>query len=486
VNTGEPWPDPFWAERRVRRMQTKLHQWAAEDPGRRFDDLFNLVHHPDFLTVAWERVRGNKGARTAGVDRVVPAFISDETDIAAFLSDAREQLKARTFTPLPVRERMIPKPGGGGKLRRLGIPTAMDRLVQASLVLVLEPIFEADFKPVSYGFRPRRRAQDAIAEIHRLGTQNSHWVFEADITACFDELAHSAILERVRRRVGDKRVLALVKAFLKSGIMPAGGQVRDTTTGTPQGGIASPLLANIALSVLDEHFCAKWDAHGDGNARFRHRRRGGATYRIVRYADDFVIMVHGSKAHADALWEEVSQVLAPLGLRLSETKSRVCHLDEGFDFLGFHIQRRTKRGTSKKYVYTYPSKKALLSIMAKVRALPNSSRHRTLADLLRQLNWVLRGWCNYFRHGVSAATFRYLDQFTWQRVTRWLLKRHPRITWKELYRRFLTATPGQRPAEKGLILFNPQSVEITRYRWRANRIPTPWTSNNITAATTAT
>jgi RNA-directed DNA polymerase len=223
-------------------MQAKLHQWAAEDPGRQFDDLYNLIHHPDFLAVAWERVRGNKGARTAGVDRVIPAFISDEAGVAAFLDDTREQLKARTFSPLPVRERMIPKTGSPGKFRRLGIPSAMDRLVQAALVLVLEPIFEADFKPVSYGFRPRRRAQDAIAEIHAFGSRNYHWVFEADITACFDELSHSAILDRVRLRVGDKRVLALVKSFLKAGIMSEAGQIEGTASGTPQGGIASPLL----------------------------------------------------------------------------------------------------------------------------------------------------------------------------------------------------------------------------------------------------
>jgi RNA-directed DNA polymerase len=286
VNTDAPAPTLETARVWVLRMQAKLHQWATNDPGRRFDDLFNLVGHPDFLTIAWERVRGNKGARTAGVDRVTPARITDGPGVVAFLNDAREHLKARTFTPLPVRERLIPKTGQPGKFRRLGIPSAMDRLVQASLVLVLEPIFEADFKPVSYGFRPRRRAQDAIAEIHHLGSRSYHWVFEADIAACFDELSHSAILDRVRRRVGDKRVLALVKAFLKAGIMTADGLARDTITGTPQGGIASPLLANIALSVLDEHFCAKWDAHWPSWRREVHRKRGGATYRIVRYADD--------------------------------------------------------------------------------------------------------------------------------------------------------------------------------------------------------
>jgi RNA-directed DNA polymerase len=198
------------------------------------------------------------------------------------------------------------------------------------------------------------------------------------------------------------------------------------------------------LTALDEHFCAKWDAHGTDGRRYIHRQRGGATYRIVRYADDFAIMVMGSKNHADALWDEVTQVLAPMGLRLSAAKTRVCHLDEGFDFLGFRIQRRRKRGTSKYHVYTYPSKKALASIKTKVRALTNGSRHRTLADLLRQLNSVLRGWCNYFRHGVSSATFHYLDHFAWWRVTGWLRKRHPRITWKALQRRFLTASPGHR------------------------------------------
>jgi RNA-directed DNA polymerase len=462
-------------------MQTKLHLWAAGDPGRRFDDLFNLVTDPAFLVTAWERVRGNQGARTAGVDRVVPRSIEGD-DIIAFLSGLRAQLKAQTFSALPVREHVIPKPGGSGRVRRLGIPTVADRCVQAALKLVLEPIFEADFKPVSYGFRPKRRAQDAIAEIHYFGSRKYQWVFEADITACFDEIDHVALMGRVRHRIGDRRVLALVKAFLKAGIMSRDGQVRDSLTGTPQGGILSPVLANIALSVLDEHFCARWDAHGTHQRRSEHRKRGGATYRIVRYADDFVVMVSGSRAQAEVLWDEVAAVLAPVGLRLSPDKSRVCHIDEGFDFLGFRVQRRTKAGTNKRHVYTYPSKKALASIMGKIRALTNGSRHRTLADLLRQLNLVLRGWCYYFRHGVSSATFRYLDQYTWHRVTRWLLKRHPRMTWKTLYRRFLTPRPVQRPTEDGITLFTPQSVSITRYSWRATRIPTPWAGHTVETA----
>lgn len=484
MNTGEPliWPDLYEAERRVLRMQAKLHQWAAENPGRRFDDLFNLVTDPAFLVTAWERVRGNKGARTAGVDRVIPRFITQEDDIVAFLARLREQLKSRIFRPLPVREHLIPKPGGSGKIRRLGIPTAADRCVQAALKLVLEPIFEADFKPVSHGFRPKRRAQDAIAEIHYYGSHKYHWVFEADITACFDEIDHTALMDRVRHRITDKRLLLLVKAFLKAGIMAKDGRVRDSITGTPQGGILSPLLANIALSVLDEHFCAKWEAHGTYQRRWEHRKRGGAIYRIIRYADDFVIMVSGHQHHADALWDQAAAVLAPLGLRLSAQKTRVCHIDDGFDFLGFHIQRRTKAGTDKKHVYTYPSKKALASIIGKVRTLTNSSGHQSLVDLLRQLNPTLQGWCNYFRHGVSSATFHYLDQYTWHRVTRWLTKRHPHMTWKQLHQRYMTSRPWQRLTQDGIILFSPQTVAITRYRWRAARIPTPWTAITLETA----
>jgi RNA-directed DNA polymerase len=209
-------------------------------------------------------------------------------------------------------------------------------VAQAALKLILEPIFEAGFQPCSYGFRPGRRAQDAIAEIHHLAShpRNYAWVLEGDIEACFDRIDHTALMARVRRRVGDKRVLALVKAFCKAGILTEAQAVQDTQAGTPQGGILSPLLANIALSALDEHFTAAWAAMGDSSARHRRRQRGLATYRLVRYADDFVVMVHGTRAHAEALREEAAAALAPLGLRLAETKTRIVHIDEGFDFLG--------------------------------------------------------------------------------------------------------------------------------------------------------
>jgi RNA-directed DNA polymerase len=470
VNTGASWPSPRQARARVLGIQTKLHRWAGEDEDRRFDDLFNLVVDPAFLLVAWTRVRGNTGARSAGVDGHTARAIEVGRGVEAFLGDLRADLKARTFKPQPVRERMIPK--AGGKQRRLGIPTVGDRVVQAALKLVLEPIFEADFQSCSYGFRPNRRAQDAINEVHYLASRSYEWVLEGDIEACFDNIDHTALMDRVRRRVGDKRVLALVKAFLKAGILTELGDHEDTDAGTPQGGILSPLLANIALSVLDDHFADAWETTMATRVdRSRRRRHGQPTYRLVRYADDFVALVSGQRAHAEMLRSEVAAVLAPMGLRLSAHKTTIVHIDEGFDFLGFRIQRRRQAGSTKRYVYTYPSKKALAAILDTVRTLTRRTANPDLSVLLHRLNAVLRGWCNYFRHAASKRTFCYLDAFCWRRVTQWLRKRHPGVSWKALHRRYL---PGWRPAATGVTLFMPQKVTVVRDRYRGASIPTPW------------
>lgn len=481
MNTVESWPDFNEAWLRVRRMQVKLHWWATRDPGRIFHDLYNLVYDPAFLMHAWERVHGNKGGRTAGIDGVTPHSIPKASTV--LLSELQRSLKDRSFRPYPVRETLIPKPGNPLRKRRLGIPTVADRIVQASLKLVLEPIFEADFQPCSYGFRPRRRAQDAVAEIHHLGTAGYTWVLEGDIEACFDNIDHTALLDRVRGRISDKRVLMLIKSFLKAGVLAEDGIERDTHTGTPQGGILSPLLANIALSVLDDHYRRKWDAVGagvkhPGQRRKTLHRKGGATYRLVRYADDFVVLVHGTEQHAVAARTEVAQVLAPIGLSLSAEKTRVVHMDAGFDFLGWRIQRRTKAGTNRKAIYTYPAKKSLTSVVKKIRFITrrSGSPYNSLEDLLRHLNSVVRGWCMYFRHGVSSATFRYVYFYTWYAVARWLRARHPRLGWRKIQRRYLTGYPAHRPAENGILLYNPQEIVIERYRWKGYTIPTPWSA----------
>lgn len=459
------------AERRVLEIQTKLHHWATDDPDRRFDDLFNLVADPAFLLVAWDRVRGNKGARTAGVDGKTARYIEAAQGVEVFLDKLRSQVKDRSFTPVPVRERMIPK--ANGKLRRLGIPTVADRVVQASLKLLLEPIFEADFLPCSYGFRPKRRAHDAIAESRFLASYSYEWVVEGDIEACFDTIDHAALMDRVRRRVGDKRVLALVKAFLKAGILTEGGSLKVSSTGTPQGGILSPLLANIALTVLDEYVANRPGGPSTTPARRVGRlRRGEPNLRLVRYADDFLVLVAGTREHCEVLREEVAAVLAPMGMRLSMEKTRITHIDEGLDFLGWRIQRHRKRGTDRQYVYTYPAKKSVRTVARKIKTVCRTDVNQPLPVLLRQLNSMLRGWCAYFRPGVSSATFQFLRQLVWGQAIRWIRRKHRRITWKDLRRRYCNG--GWWPTTEDITLFDPAKVRTTRYRYRGAVIPSPW------------
>jgi RNA-directed DNA polymerase len=238
------------------------------------------------------------------------------------------------------------------------------------------------------------------------------------------------------------------------------------------GGVLSPLLSNAALAVLDEYFVKAWAAMGPSHARERRRRKGLANYRLIRYADDFVVMVAGTRADAASLREEVAVVLAEMGLRLSEAKTRMVHLDEGFDFLGFRIQRHRQPGSTRRHLYTYPSKAALAAIKTKVRTATREGKNEPLAILLGRLNPVLRGWTNYFRHGVSKATFNYLRAFVWRRVVCWLRHKHPTMTWKELRQRYLA---GWWPAQGETVLVDPARVHVTRYRYRGDRIPSPWT-----------
>ena len=480
MNTGAPWPTLSMeeAEARVLGIQAKLHRWATQDRTRRFGDLYNLVGDPAFLLVGWRRVRGNKGARSAGVDGETAYYVESVRGEEPFLAELRASLKDRSFRPLPVREPMIPKPGSS-KQRRLGIATVRDRVVQASLKLVLEPIFEADFLPCSYGFRPKRRPHDAIAEVRLLASRSYEWIVEGDIKSCFDEISHSSLMDRVRQRVADKRVLALVKAFLKAGILGEDGALRDNNAGTPQGSILSPLLSNVALSVLDEHI-----ARGSGGPaasrveRAKRRRHGLPNYRLVRFADDWCLLVSGSKADAEALREEIAGVLlSTMGLRLSEEKTLITHIDEGLDFLGWRIQRHRKRGTNRYYVYTYPSHKAVKAVTRKVKTLCRAmSTNLPLEALLSRLNPAMRGWCVYFRPGVSAAAFGNLSHRAWWQVMAWLRRKHRGISWNELRRRYCGGKWWPITDRGGL--FNPEKVRITRYRYRGAAIPSPWPVKN--------
>lgn len=470
VNIGDLLAVPFTAGQRVLGMQTKLHRWAAAELGRRFDDLYNLVADPAFLVMAWERVSGNTGARSAGVDRRTVRSINESAGgVVGLLEGIRADLKARAFRPLPVKQRYIPKPGGG--TRQLGIPTVTDRVVQASVKLVLEPIFEPGFRSCSYGFRPGRRAQDAIEEIRKHAREGYEWVFEGDIAACFDEIDHTALLGLVRRRVKDKRMLELIKAFLRAGILGADGIDRDTYSGTPQGGILSPLLANIALSELDDHVHRVWTTHTNATARMMHRRRGGATFRLTRYADDFVVMVNGARGHAESLWGEIGSVLARVGLRLAPEKTRIVHIDEGFDFLGFRIRRHRQYGSDRDLIYTFPSRRSMTSIKRKVKTVTRRITHQDADVLFRQLGTITRGWAQYFRHGSSSKAYHDLQNYLWWRVWEWLRNKHPRTGKRWIIRRYYN---GWWPEYNGVALWQPATMTIQRYRYRGGLIPTPW------------
>jgi len=481
VKTAEP---AWWlsaAHGRVSEIQTKLHCWAGRDSSARFCDLFNLVYDQAFLTVAWDKVAGNKGARTPGIDNLTARAVEQVPGgVRLLLEDIRERVKTGRFEPLPVKQRMIPKPNG--KLRRLGIPVLADRIVQASLKLVLEPIFEADFLPCSYGFRPNRRCWDAVAEVRYLASRPRcyEWVVEGDIRACFDNIDHTALLGRVRHRIKDKKVVALVRAFLKAGIMTEDATLLDTTAGTPQGGVLSPLLANIALGVLDEFIDQQPGGPSTGPVeRARRLRHGQPNFKLVRYADDWCLMVRGTRDDAQKLLGYIGVVLAEVGLELSAEKTLITHIDQGIDFLGWRIQRHQKKGTANRYyVYSYPSRRAVARVKDKIKTIAGVVPfNQPVATLIRRLNMAVRGWCYYFRPGVSSATFAYLSHILWTRVWRWMRQKHSKSSVRGLRRRYCSG--GWWPCDGGVVLLDPATIRTTRYWYRGSRIPTPWNETAV-------
>ncbi len=294
-------------------------------------------------------------------------------------------------------------------------------------------------------------------------------MIEGDIKACFDNVDHGVLVGLLRQRVGDKKVIALLKACLKSGVVNEAGRYASTITGTPQGGIVSPLLANVYLSVLDRYFEQAWQYQTRyiGHST-RLRRQGHPTYRLIRYADDFVVLLHGTEAHAEALREEIADLLREkLGMELSLEKTLVTHVDGGFDFLGHTVRRRPYKATMA--CMTYPSKKSLNAIKDKIRTLTSrSTRNQSLRVLLMKLNPVLRGWSTYFRYDAAKRCLAYVDHFAWQRVFRWLRKKHPKRTVQYLRQRYCDGR--WRINEGDIELFRPSKVRVERYRFRGTRI----------------
>jgi len=394
---------------KVRELQTKLYQAAKSSPTRRFHALFDKVHRPDFLWRAWVDVARNGGA--PGVDGVSIDHIEERgTDgVREFLDALAAELEAGTYRPLPVRRVTIEKPGGGE--RHLGVPAIRDRVVQAATKAVIEPIFEADFLDCSYGFRPGRSTHQAMDVIKAEVDRGRVWVVDADIASFFDSIRPDVLRAALEERISDRRILTLIMGWLRSGVM-AGETLLHPETGTPQGGVISPVLANVVLHRLDRQWAAQ------------HQRLGV----LIRYADDLAVLCP-TKEKADAALAALAVILAELGLSLAEAKTSVVDLREpraGFDFLGFHhrrVESFTRKG--RYFCARWPSDRSVRRARARIRAVTDKRWTPVAVEtIVGNLNQYLIGWRGYFAKGNSTTVFHDLDEFTTERMARFISNKH--------------------------------------------------------------
>jgi RNA-directed DNA polymerase len=380
----------------VRVLQRGLYRAAKAQKERRFGVLYDKVYRTDILWAAWEQVRANGGA--AGIDGQTIRDI-EQMGVEQFLKELAAELREKRYRPNRVRRVYIPKPGKPEK-RGLGIPVVKDRVVQTAVKLVIEPIFEADFQPCSYGFRPKRDAHQAIEAVAKYVTYGCAQVIDADLKGYFDSIPHKKLIEVIARRISDVEILRLIRWWLKAGVMEE-DRITYSDTGTPQGGVISPLLANIYLNELDR----EWMERGYNSIRYEAH--------LVRYADDMVILC---RRDAERYYGEFKQEIERLGLKLNETKTRVVDAREGFDFLGMRFAyKRSRRG--KMNCYKWPTPKAVSRVKEKVRRAIGGRGNWNLAEAIKRVNPILRGWGNYYRYGNSFEQFEKVDRYM-----RWRLR----------------------------------------------------------------